>query len=135
MDLAKANIQRSLHSLEGVGCVQYDSDNDRFYVGPLLTEDIENLYPANFPGPWSNAAGKYEFQFDFILELIQTGELYVFEREKCFIVHSWMKEVLMAYPPYNVEDEPTYVVHEDSNGGHILVDEEGRITGLIDWER
>jgi hypothetical protein len=133
-DLAALNVQRSRHTLRGVGAIHHDTVTDTFSVGPEYTQDIEDRSPPQFPGPWRTAAERYEHHFDFDLDGIRAGILHTGQREEAFLIHSWMKDAVVAYPPYQEEGDK-YVIHEDSNGGHLLVDEEGRITGMIDWER
>lgn len=135
MHFAKINIQRSKYPTPLVGSIIFDQSTNTFSVGPLRCEYIDDADPIVFPGPWKTAAGKYESRFDNILGNISKGLLHQDRAEEAYLIISWMKEVVMAYPPYNEEGEIFYVVHEDSNGGHIMIDEEGGITGLKDWER
>ena len=134
LDYAKINIERSKHPLRLIGALHRDKDSGTYTVGPLYTRDITNISPPQFPGPWKTVALKYKWQFDYLLDTIRAGQLYSRQRKKAFLVHRWMKDAVMAYPPYNVEDEDTFPLNNDSNGGHIMVDARGGITGLIDWE-
>lgn len=133
-DYAKISIRRSLHPLRLVGTLYHDPIADAFSVGPHLNFFIPNQAIPHFPGPWKTTAQKYAQRFDDILADIRAGTLYPDDREQAFLVHRWMKEVVVAYPPYQHEED-TFIVHEDSNAGMIMVDVEGKITGLIDWER
>lgn len=72
--------------------------------------------------------------YDCILAHIAAGKAYTDRREMAFLVHRWIRDVVAGYDKYQEESE-TYIVHEDGNGGHIMVDEEGKITGVIDWEK
>lgn len=117
---AKINVARSEHPLTMVGSLQRDPATGTYSVGPILTPAVANLSPPHFPGPWRTAADKWRSLFDHLLENIRAGKLYADRKEKAYIIHRWMQDVVTAYPPYNEEGE-TYVVHEDSNGGRVMM--------------
>jgi hypothetical protein len=133
-DYAKISIRRSQHPLRLVGTLYHDPTSDTFSVGPLLTILARNQTSAQFFGPWTTTAQKYQQRFTDILSEIEAGVLYSDERERAYLVHRWIGEVVIAYPPYRTEED-TFIVHEDLNSGAIMVDAEGSIAGLIDWER
>lgn len=135
MDYAKINVRRSEKPLRLIGSLHLNKTTDTFFVGPNICPFVHDQRPIPFPGPWKTVAEKYESRFDMLLEDVRAGVYYAHNRETAFLVYTWMKEAVMAYPPYNVEGGDTFVLHEDSNDGHIMIDDEGRIQGLIDWER
>lgn len=136
INFAKINVQRSKHPLPLVGSLVFDSSTNTPSVGPLRCPFVDDADTLVFGGPWKNAAGKYEDRFNNILGNTQAGLLFADRKEEALLIINWMKGVVMAYRPYNEEGEIFYVVHEDSNGGHIMINEDGGIiNGLIDWER
>lgn len=133
-DYARINDKRSRQPLKGVGSIQYDSHSDTFSVGPMFCQVVAHPNPPHFLGPWKTAAEKWAARWGHVIEAIQDGRLYAHHRETAFLIHRWIQHAMSTYPPYLVEEVDTYVVHEDTNAGHILVDSEGSITGLVDWE-
>ena len=133
-DLAKINIRRSQHPLRLVGSLYRDKASGEYAVGPLMNPVSANNEPPHFGGPFKTAGEQYRYIIDHIIDAINADRVFADDKERALLVHRWIREVVSEYPPYNIEDEDTYIVHEDTNGGFIMADDEGTITGLIDWE-
>lgn len=107
---------------------------DTWIIGPLNHHILISEIPPHLPARFRTAAEKWTTIYDLIIDGIVRGCTYIVHREKAFLIHRWIRDCVAAYPRYQEEGE-TYILHEDAKGDTIMVDEQGKITGLIDWEK
>jgi hypothetical protein len=133
-DLAKFLIRISDHPFRGVGSLYANPGATEWTVGPLITRLVVNNQPPHYSGPFLTAGEKWGSILDFRLEAIRSKWVHHDRRELASCVFSWMRDAMLAYQPYNIVGEDTFLFHEDAKWDTILADEDGHITGLIDWE-
>lgn len=86
---------------------------------------------------FSNARKLYAAFSEHFLKLISTGQLYSKHPVDAHLVFKYLKE-LAEKGRWNAfesvwDDGPFYLKHTDDKGDHILVDDDYKITGVIDW--
>ncbi|EIW67082.1 hypothetical protein TREMEDRAFT_64951 [Tremella mesenterica DSM 1558] len=85
-------------------------------------------------GPFKSSRDRFISQIDLILEDIEKGLRFVDDPQTAYLVHLQVKQWIMEDVTLGVEEEEFYIKHADDKGDHIMVDDEGNITGIIDWE-
>lgn len=73
------------------------------------------------------------------LALIADGQLFTSFPVNAYLVFSFLKpqvQDLVAKPSHNPVEttEQFYLKHVDDKGGHLMVDDDLNITGIIDWQ-
>ncbi|KAH0586969.1 hypothetical protein J132_04506 [Termitomyces sp. J132] len=118
-----------LRTLEfpAIGCLDYDPKTDSHIVGPLLTstDEIED--------GGTSTRGPYNTVHAYLLDDIsrQVSEDPSMDHK---ISLSLLRLFAGALPDESL-DGPPFVLHmPDFNYQNIFVDEEGHVTGLIDWD-
>ena len=87
-------------------------------------------------GPFSSPTDYYTSIIDQYLDLIMDGQLYSSIPKDAFLYYAFLRENI----PKLVGDQEGslsgnfYLKHVDDKGDHILIDEDGNITGIIDWQ-
>lgn len=138
-EIAKWHIEMERVTFPLVGSLEYGID-DRIAIGPVVTPVSILRSPQLFMGPFETAHEFYVAYFDQVLAHIRKGiwvdNLTVAgDKDEDLLVYL---AVLEAKSLISKRDElkqgPWYMVHPDSNGGHLMFDHEGRLTGVLDWE-
>lgn len=131
--LADIYIQLSNFTFEGIGGLYQDKTTGNVFVGPLTHHQLAKSSSPHFPGPFKTNRDRFLSQIDEVLECYFEGNRLSRVPARDGIVLLWMRDLVKNYEPFNKE-EPTYIKHADDHGSHILLDESGNITGLIDWD-
>ncbi|WVF70958.1 hypothetical protein IAT40_005753 [Kwoniella sp. CBS 6097] len=106
-----------------------------YIVGPLVDWFISEEAPPYFIGPFKSNRERYLATIDFVLRKIENGVLSPDDPIGVYLWHLEMMEIINKYAKWGEEDNgPYYLKHGDDKGDHILIDEEGNITGILDWE-
>lgn len=135
-DLAQFFLRISDHPLSGIGSLYADGHGlNEWTVGPLINNICVNKERPYFPGPFNTAGEKWACIFNDYLKAIQMRSLHSTRTKLAYYIYHWLRQAVLSYPPYNIPNEPTFLLHEDSKWDIMMVDEEGAIRGLIDWER
>lgn len=133
-DLADFYIRLSELPLEGLGALSLQQSLDgRPVVGagdiylPVRDDHPTEPPTANLLGPWRTSAEYHLAYFAEVIPAIHPGELQ--------LGLSFYEAQRMVEEDEELHrEQPTYIMHGDPNGDHIFIDEEGHITGIIDWE-
>ena len=88
---------------------------------------IENL------GPFETLQEYHLGVISKILEMIAANKLYSPWAVDTYLIHYSLLEAAFSLPRSSKKQE-YYLRHYDDLGSHILVDENFKITGIIDWE-
>ncbi|RXK38985.1 hypothetical protein M231_03715 [Tremella mesenterica] len=123
-DYAKQMILISQLHLNSIGSLHLDQFG-KIQIGPLIDIDI---------CPFKSSRDRFISQIDLILEDIEKGLRFVDDPQTAYLVHLQVKQWIMEDLTLGVEEEEFYIKHADDKGDHIMVDDEGNITGIIDWE-
>ncbi|WVW80452.1 hypothetical protein I302_102434 [Kwoniella bestiolae CBS 10118] len=104
-------------------------------VGPLLHMTLRSDHPPYFIGPFKSNKERYLSQIDFVLGMIEKRVIYPQDPSLIYLFHLDLKDMINRYDKWeDDEEERFYFKHADDKGDHIFTDEDGHITGVIDWE-
>lgn len=150
-DLAQVYIQLSENPLRGIGSVwttQFSEmqalDNglcDDFIIGPTEldfnnADDIINASSATplprLYGPYLSYAQCQTAYLDRLIDLFMRESSP--DRSQLYMCHEVRRLVNLETDASGDTVVPSYMFHADARGDHIMVDEDGHITGIIDWE-
>ncbi|KAF8351995.1 hypothetical protein F5887DRAFT_1268545 [Amanita rubescens] len=121
------------HPFNEIGCL---SDPDDISVGPVLEEstiDADNDSNLLLLGPFRSALEYRTASIKHQVELILRGEAYTNNAIDAYLVHRFILDDVIKSITQN-EQGSFFLKHMDDKGDHILVDDEFRIVGIIDWE-
>ncbi|OCF43221.1 hypothetical protein I317_02929 [Kwoniella heveanensis CBS 569] len=132
--LAKFNIELSQFTFPAVGSL-YPSSNGSLdsHVGPIVSTSICEETPPHFLGPFRTNQDKYLAAAGFVLRKILNGVLCPDDPLPIYLWHLELMEIIRDNDNWQ-DDGQYYLKHGDDKGDHIMADEEGNITALIDWE-
>jgi acetylornithine deacetylase/succinyl-diaminopimelate desuccinylase-like protein len=71
---------------------------------------------------------------DITLDLIKNGIIYCLYPVQAYMVHLEMRALVQTDEEMGREETEFYIKHADDKIDHIMVDEQGHITALVDWE-
>ena len=130
-----ANVFAALkqHPFNEIGCLL---DPDNLFVGPVLEEstiDADENGNLLLLGPFKSALDYRTASIKHQIELILQGESYTSNAIDAYLVHRFILDYVLESVTRN-ERGPFFLKHMDDKGDHILVDDEFRIVGIIDWE-
>ncbi|WVQ77761.1 hypothetical protein IAR50_007451 [Cryptococcus sp. DSM 104548] len=109
-------------------------DSDRPIVGPLLAEYMGFPFPPHYIGPFATAKARWLGCIDAVLLDIKQGLAFQDVPLRTFLFHLEVREMVVASDKIKDVDEDCYITHPDDHGGHVMMDDEGRVTGIIDWD-
>ncbi|WVQ81434.1 hypothetical protein IAT38_003558 [Cryptococcus sp. DSM 104549] len=119
----------------GIGSL-YRKEGDTFTVGPLCTAGyLMNPHPPHFLGPFKTQKERYLSHFDYALDYI-----YLFSPDfgiDQIIMYLWVaeaRELVRGCAELDEVETEFYVKHGDDWLRQYFADEEGKITGVLDWE-
>jgi hypothetical protein len=121
------------HPFNEIGCLL---DPDNLSVGPVLDEstiDADENGNLLLLGPFKSALEYRTASIKHQIELILRGESYSDNAIDAYLVHRFVLDYIIESVTRN-EQGPFFLKHMDDKGDHILVDDEFRIVGIIDWE-
>nr|XP_031863144.1 uncharacterized protein CI109_001623 [Kwoniella shandongensis]KAA5530216.1 hypothetical protein CI109_001623 [Kwoniella shandongensis] len=103
-------------------------------VGPLIDRRPPFLQPPHFHGPFDTAKQRYLAIIDLRLEQTLRGERYPPSLELLhYLILLDLRTYLNDHCP-ELEEGPWYIKHNDENGNHVMMEKDGTINGVIDWE-
>ncbi|KAJ5145723.1 uncharacterized protein N7515_000287 [Penicillium bovifimosum] len=132
--LADIYIELRAHPFPMMGSLDVGSE---LAIGPFAKESMADFGKSGLEmlGPFSSLEGYYNAYIEFILDLIVRQEAYANRPIDAFLIHLYLQENLLAIlPDASLDDGKFYLKHADEKGDQILVDDDFRITGIIDWE-
>ena len=112
----------------GVGSLDQDGE-----VVPWIKTSFCRMEPPFFCGPFKTVRERYLAFIDHILKEIEAGSELEEEAMPAYLAHLDIEEVVLHDEEMGRE-EVTYLKHADDKGDQIMVDEDGHITAVIDWE-
>jgi aminoglycoside phosphotransferase (APT) family kinase protein len=134
--LADIFAELARHPLPKAGSLSVD-DSSRssppgIQVGPTASD---RWLVLTLDGPFESARDYYTAWAEQYLDLIADRQLYNAYPVEAYLVYRFLKEKAAAQlADEEEEDAEFFVKHVDDHGGHILVDDDLNITGIIDWQ-
>ncbi|WWC96661.1 hypothetical protein V866_003533 [Kwoniella sp. B9012] len=138
---AKIQIQLSNIPLEHteIGSL-FTSPNDEssakdVRVGPIIgTLTFMQPSPPYFFGPFRTNKERYLAHIDATLGYISKGALYKDNLIDDYPWHLELRESVNGCKELDKQTDKVYVKHADERGDHLMVNEEGKIISILDWE-
>ncbi|KAJ3567795.1 hypothetical protein NPX13_g6649 [Xylaria arbuscula] len=123
----------SKHPRDRIGSLTFDGDG-AIQIGPIASDRTGTL-PCI--GPFKDARAFYSSWAEAYLELISDGQLFSQYPLDAYLIFKFLAEQAKAGAWFeewqDVNSGPFFLAHTDDKGDHILVDDDFRITGIIDW--
>ncbi|WWD05432.1 hypothetical protein V865_003509 [Kwoniella europaea PYCC6329] len=138
---AKIQIQLSNIPLEHapIGSL-FTSPNDEISakdvrVGPMIgTLTFMQPCPPYFFGLFKTNKERYLAHIDATLQYISKGALYKGNLMDDYLWHLELRELVNGCKELDKQTDKVYVKHADERGDHLMIDEEGNIISILDWE-
>jgi hypothetical protein len=133
--LADIYIELHAHPFPMMGSL--DKIDSKLFIGPFARETLADFGESGLKmlGPFSSSEQYYNAHLDLILDLIMRQEAYANRPIDAFLIHRYLQEnIPIILPHASLDDASFYLKHADEKGDQILVDDQFRITGIIDWE-
>ncbi|WWD05437.1 hypothetical protein V865_003514 [Kwoniella europaea PYCC6329] len=136
-DYALFRIKIKSVPFDRIGSIYPDPlDSSSTTVGPLIDLWFRFDDPPHFLGPFLSNKERYLAQIDFNLEMVEKGKLYPDDPNLIYLFHLDLRALIHLYQKWeeDTDERKFYLKHADDKGAHIFVNDEGHITGIIDWE-
>ena len=140
---ARWSLQLCKAQFSSIGSLQ-PSATGKTIVGPLITLWEGLLQFPWYKGPYHSQADRYISSIDIILGRMREGDLPKLIRPRqgdpdvdavlLYLMLLDTKKMVEQNPKLSEPATSTFVKHGDMSGDNILVDAEGELTGIIDWE-
>ncbi|WWC88164.1 uncharacterized protein L201_003069 [Kwoniella dendrophila CBS 6074] len=137
-EYAKVQIQLSNLKMpyKGIGCI-YPSpqNNGRTEVGPIVRQGcFMNPTPPHFMGPFSTLQKMFLAKIDAGLRYIKINALQGRNPLDEYLWHLEMRELVAASKVLAEKPAELFIKHVDKKGDELMVNDEGKVVGIIDWE-
>ena len=106
-----------------------------FHVGPLVDKNGFNRPdPPYFYGPFANLRDRFVTECEHVIEAGLKGwfrDIPV----TMILAHLEIRALVQGDKEFEQTAGPTYVTHWDGHLGQFLLDDEGALSGILDWEQ
>lgn len=132
--LADIYIELHAHPFPMMGSL--DKIDSKLFIRPFARESMADFGETGLKllGPFLSSEQHYNAHLDLILDLIMRQEAYANRPIDAFLIHRYLQENILKILPSASLDDAFYLKHANEKGDQILVDDQFRITGIIDWE-
>lgn len=103
-------------------------------VGALVSLDCKITTPPYFFGPFKSSVARYLAQIDHVLKGIEDGIMLQEDPINSYIIHLWLKNILQSAQEQLGHDHEIMLKHGDDKGDQIMVNDQGDLVSVIDWE-
>lgn len=133
-DLADFYIGLEKLKFNAIGMVHPNENGKEYEIGPMFSGERTPLLRF-WSGPFSNNRQRYLTMINHTLARIIDGVAYTREPVLHYVIYLKMRDLVAEDVELSKEEREFYVAHTDDKGDHIMIGEDGIITGIIDWER
>jgi aminoglycoside phosphotransferase (APT) family kinase protein len=126
--LADILAELEKHPFGEAGSLYVKSPGDLPSVSATASDRFVCLDPF---GPFETSTAYYAAWAEQYLALIADGQLYPQFPVEAYLVYRFLKDKAFQLAS---ESEGFFLKHVDDKGDHLLVDEDLKITGIIDWQ-
>lgn len=118
------------HPLNAIGSLSLlNEDTKKFVVQALASPENPQIGP--FPS-WLESSYKL---LESYLPMIASGEIGVHHPVDVYLMHRFRQDLLCKVEQDNSpRNQQFFLKHPDDKGDHILINEECKIVGIIDWD-
>lgn len=128
--IAEILIEISKHPVSSAGSLMINDGHS--HVSMMASNRFIHL---DLLGPFSCASDYFTTVSERHLDLIADGQLYAEYPVEAFAFYSLARAKVHTFThPNTVTPQNFFLKHVDDKGDHLLVDEDGKITGIIDWQ-
>ncbi|WWC60613.1 uncharacterized protein I303_103187 [Kwoniella dejecticola CBS 10117] len=138
-DFARFQIQ--LHQIPvattQIGSLTYPDQDQQVtpVIGPMVTSNwLHDIEPPYSGGPFRTLKERYLTQIDICLGHIADRLLGTTDTLDTYLWHLQLRELVDSVPYWSEPIDTGYIKHWDDKGDHLMVDDEGKLVGVIDWE-
>ncbi|WVQ65203.1 uncharacterized protein L199_003376 [Kwoniella botswanensis] len=135
-EYAKTEIQlRNLRlPFTKIGCI-YPAEHDGMLVGPIVSRgSFMNPTPPYFMGPFDTLKDMYLAKIDSALRYISLNALQGQNPVDAYLWHLELRELVSHSKVLCEVPDDLFIKHDDKKGDEMMVDSEGKVIGVIDWE-
>jgi aminoglycoside phosphotransferase (APT) family kinase protein len=130
--LADIMAELARHPFPKAGSLCVDAASSRVQVGPTASDRWVVIDPD---GPFESAVDYYTAWAEQYLALIADRQLYPDYPVDAYLVYRFLKENAWQLAEEEAQEEAEFFLkHVDDHGDHLLLDDDGNITGVIDWQ-
>lgn len=116
-----------------------------FTVGPLVGQVRPMCWSVSL-GPFTTNQDAWVARIDHVLNLLDQGAIYPSNGHTMTLMFAFASDPIVMYLLHlearklvlgceeMAKVEPTYICHDDDNGDHYIMADDGHINGIIDWE-
>jgi hypothetical protein len=131
-----AKFQMSLEKITfpSIGSPTFDSDG-KVIIGPIITVFAPLAQTPYYLGPFSNPKERYLAFCDMVMDAV-LGDRWC-SPEKSVSTYQAMleaKRLVQACKELGEDIGPFYIKHGEPKCDHFLLDDQGDITAMLDWE-
>ncbi|KAI9801198.1 MAG: hypothetical protein M1825_003472 [Sarcosagium campestre] len=127
--VADVLIELSKHPFPKAGSLSIGSDGN-LAIGPVASNRFVKL---DRYGPFESTKEYFHDITEQYLDLIADGQVYPEYPVESFLIYTILQEQVQHLES-GVLEEQFFIKHVDDKGDHLLVDEQGNLTGIIDWQ-
>nr|XP_019007640.1 uncharacterized protein I206_07655 [Kwoniella pini CBS 10737]OCF46421.1 hypothetical protein I206_07655 [Kwoniella pini CBS 10737] len=136
-EYARINIQLSNLKLpfKQLGCIYPSADRFGEVVGPIVTRGcFMNPKPPHFMGPFHTHKELLLAKIDAALRYSKVNGLQGEDTLDEYLWHLELRELVEASQKLGKIPTELFIKHDDKKGDELMVDENGHMLGIIDWE-
>ncbi|KAK2059315.1 hypothetical protein LY76DRAFT_29021 [Colletotrichum caudatum] len=126
--LSEIYAELGKHPFTEAGSLHVQSPDDQPSVSATASDRFVCLDPY---GPFESSAAYYTAWAEQYLALIADGQLYPQFPVEAYLVHQFLKDNVFQLSD---SEKLFFLKHVDDKGDHLMVDEDLKITGIIDWQ-
>jgi hypothetical protein len=132
-DFAEISIKLSNLKFEAIGSLTHNKDG-KVVCGPHLALGYQYyVKPPYYGGPFRTVRERYLHRIDSLIGLIKAGLIHRRSPLLHFLAFMEARRLVESDSEMAQQESEFYIRHPDCVGNNIM-SEDGRITGLIDWE-
>jgi len=131
-NLAEFHISLETVVYDSVGSLTFDQDGS-IVVGPVINLDMINTEPPFHLGPFKSAKERYISLINHLLDLI-AQDAYCAPSQSLPMYLALLEARSLVRDCKDMDEGAAYICHGEPKGDHVLVNEKGDITAVIDWE-
>ena len=109
------------------------NDDGTIGIGSVISRFVQQEDAPYYHGPFSTARERYIRFFDTAMEQILAGRRTLPQHVLVDYLTALELKTLVSGCK-ELEHGPWYIKHGEDKGDHFLVDDEGEIKGVIDWD-
>ena len=134
-DYAKFSIRLSQIPFRLIGSLTPNMSGENPGVGPFINRDHNLDQPPYFHGPFTTLAERYTAWIDDKLESILHKETWVNDRLGRYLIQLELRDLIQHDPDCQKPVEAAYIKHGDASGNNFMLDSEGHLLAIFDWEK